>query len=246
MRILIFGASGFIGKNLVTFYSSNNRVDVAKISDDENILRGKVEAADVIINASGVSRSESENDFFMHNIYYSQKLFLLVNQFENKMYIYFSSIHFYVDTIYGVSKRYNEFLLSKLDFDKKNHFLCLRIPSIFGPGMKPNYVSVVATFCHNVVSGSESRIIDGDKMLQLLYIDDLIKNIDNKIQNRKKNGYELFDFFPQTVDISVINLFKSINNIQSDSSKIMTTHNFAENLETTYNYFAKNQGQGDS
>lgn len=239
MNILILGSTGFIGVNLLNFYSVNNSVDTAKISDDESILYDKIALADVIINAAGVSRSENENDFFLYNIYYSQKLFLLVNKFENKMYIYFSSIHYYVDTIYGVSKRYNEFLLNKLDFQEKNHFLCLRIPSIFGPGMKPNYVSVVATFCHNLVNGLESRIIDGDKILQLLFIDDLIKNIDRKIQNRKSTGYELFDFFQQTVEISVVNLYKSISNLSKGYPAVLNSNNFGEHLSLTYDYFAK-------
>ncbi|MDO3426250.1 MULTISPECIES: NAD-dependent epimerase/dehydratase family protein [Chryseobacterium] len=241
MKILIFGATGFIGKNLVNFFSVNSEVDTAKINEDETVLLKKIEQADIIINAAGVSRSDSENDFFMYNIYYAQKLFLLVNKFENKMFIYFSSIHYYVETIYGISKRYNEFLLTKLGFEKKNYFLCLRIPSIFGPGMKPNYVSVVATFCHNVIHGKESKIIDGDKVLQLLFIDDLVKNISNKIVNRKENGFDLVNYFPETVEISVIKLFESINKIESDFDKIITTNNFSNNLSLTYNYFLDNK-----
>lgn len=241
MNILILGASGFIGKNLIAYFTAENNVAFAKLSDEEPSLLPKIEKADVIINASGVSRSTSENDFFLYNMYYSQKLFTLVNKFEKKMYIYFSSIHFYVETIYGISKRYNEFLLTQLDFDKKNHFLCLRIPSIFGPGMKPNYVSVVATFCNNISKNIDSTIIDGDKVLQLLFIEDLIKNISSKIDAKKETGFELLDVFPEMVEISVKELFESITAISNNKPILKTQNNFRENLMLTYNFFSKPQ-----
>ncbi len=239
MNILIFGATGFIGKNLIHFLSAENSIEVAKLSDDEEILLYKIEQAEVIINAAGVSRSEVENDFFRYNFFYSQRLFMLINKFEGKMYTYFSSIHYYVDTIYGVSKRYNEFLLNDMGFEKKNYFLCLRIPSIFGPGMIPNYVSVVATFCNNISNNAESKIIDGHKILQLLYLNDLIKNIYEKIKKRNRSGYELFDQFPDMREISVDDLFISIKMIAASENKSFNDDLFLQNLSTTYNYFAE-------
>lgn len=239
MNILIFGATGFIGKNLFSYLSSSNIVEVAKIDDEDLILIDKIQNADVIINASGVSRSESESDFFFYNIYHSQRIFSLVNKFERKMYIYFSSTHYSSDSLYGFSKRYNEFLLSELDFKEKNYFLCLRIPSIFGPGMKPNYVSVVATFCNNIANKIESNIIDGNKVLKLLFIDDLIQNIINKMINKKQVGFDLIEFFPETVEISVNDLFNTINNIQFDRADINKSDKFLYNLFVTYKFYLK-------
>lgn len=239
MNILIFGATGFIGKNLVSFLSTNNMVEVAKIDDEDLILINKIENADVVINASGVSRSECENDFFFYNIYHSQRIFSFINKFEKKMYIYFSSIHYSSDSIYGFSKRYNEFLLSELDCKEKNYFLCLRIPSIFGPGIKPNYVSVVATFCYNIAHKIESNIIDGNKVLKLLFVDDLIQNINNKIVNKKQIGFELIEFFPETVQISVNDLFNTIENIKFNKADINKNDKFLHNLFVTYNFYLK-------
>ena len=237
MNVLVLGATGFIGKNLVSFLSCDNDVDVAKISDDDSFLINKVQKANVIINASGVSRSNTENDFFLHNIYHSQRLFSLINKFENKMYIYFSSIHYSVDSIYGFSKRYNEFLLNELEFKEKNHFLCLRIPSIFGPGIKPNYVSVVATFCNNIANKMESNIIDGEKIIKLLYVDDLMQNINSKIVNKKGNGFELIESFPETVEVSVSELFQAIKNIEFNGVDLNKKDNFLFNLFVTYNFY---------
>lgn len=238
MNILVFGSTGFIGKNLVSFLSIDNMVDVAKIHDDDSILVSKIQKADVVINASGVSRSESENDFFLYNIYHSQRLFSLINKFENKMYIYFSSIHYYTDSIYGFSKRYNEFLLNELDYKNKNYFLCLRIPSIFGAGIKPNYVSVVATFCNNIVNKEESNIIEGDKVIRLLYVNDLINNIKSKIINKKEKGFELIECFPETVEITVRELFETIKSIELNGMNNNNNNNkFLNDLFVTYNFY---------
>ncbi|WP_316832388.1 NAD-dependent epimerase/dehydratase family protein [Pedobacter aquatilis] len=236
MNILILGSSGFIGKNLVTNLSCDNDVYIAKIDEDDLLLIEKIQKADVIINAAGVSRSEFEDDFFRYNIYHSQRLFSIINKFENKMYIYFSSIHFGVDSLYGFSKRYNEFLLRESDSKHKNQFLCLRIPSIFGPGVKPDYVSVVATFCNNVATKRKSEVIDGNKILSLLYIDDLINFIKEKINNRSI-GFELVDFFPFTVEITVNALFETINAIGINKTDTIKENKFLNNLSKTYNFY---------
>lgn len=237
MKILIFGSTGFIGKNLISFLSENHQIEVAKIDEKDLFLINKIQNADLIINASGVSRSESENDFFLYNIYHSQRIFSFINKFENKMYIYFSSIHYASDSIYGFSKRYNEFLLSELEFKNKNNFLCLRIPSIFGSGMKPNYVSVVATFCNNVANKIESNIVDGNKVLKLLYVEDLLQTINEKIINKKYSGFEMIEFFPETVEISVNDLFETIKKIEFHSGDINNKNKFLNNLLITYNFY---------
>lgn len=237
MNILIFGGTGFIGKNLVSFLSENHQVDISKINEGDEILLNKIELADVIINASGVSRSESEADFFLYNIYHGQRVFQIINKFENKMYLYFSSIHYYTDSIYGFSKRYNEFMLEELEFKNKNYFLCLRIPSIFGPGIKPNYVSVVATFCNNIVNKISSNIIDGDKVLKLLYIDDLINVISDKIANKSDTGFELIDSFLETEEITVNELYRCINNIELINGNSNKNKRFLSNLSQTYKFY---------
>ncbi|OIV43208.1 NAD-dependent epimerase/dehydratase family protein [Flavobacterium johnsoniae] len=236
MNILVFGATGFIGKNLISFLSQSHQIEVAKIDDEDVALKNKISSADVIVNASGVSRSNCENDFFLYNIYHSQRIFSFINEFENKMYIYFSSIHYSSDSIYGVSKRYNEFLLNELVFKEKNYFLCLRIPSIFGPGMKPNYVSVVATFCNNIVNKLKSNIVDGDKVLQLLYVDDLLHTINSKIVNRTNKGFEMIEVFSETVEITVNDLFETIKKIEFNFSE-NNKDKFLNNLFTTYNFY---------
>lgn len=237
MKILIFGATGFIGKKLVANLSLSNEVETAKIQDEESSLIDKIRRSEVIINASGVSRSESEKDFFLYNIYHSQRIFSFINRFEKKTYIYFSSIHYGVDSIYGLSKRYNEFLLETLGFQDKNYFLCLRIPSIFGPGLKPNYVSVVATFCNNLANNLESKIVDGNKSLQLLYVDDLMNTILYKIENRKDNGYELIKSFRETIEITVATLFTKIEDISHQNLNVEGEDKFSYNLQTTYNFY---------
>ena len=237
MNILIFGGTGFIGKNLVSFLSENHQVEISKINEGDKILLNKIEIADVIINASGVSRSESESDFFLYNIYHGQRVFQIINKFENKMYLYFSSIHYYTDSIYGFSKRYNEFLLEELEFKNKNYFLCLRIPSIFGPGIKPNYVSVVATFCNNIANKISSNIIDGDKVLKLLYIDDLINVISDRIANKSDIGFELIDSFLETEEITVNELYRCINNIELINGNSNKNKRFLSNLSQTYKFY---------
>jgi UDP-2-acetamido-2,6-beta-L-arabino-hexul-4-ose reductase len=239
MNILIIGSTGFIGQNLVSFLSRSNQVEVAKIGEEEMLLFSKIQKADVIVNASGVSRSKSENDFFLYNIYYSQRLFNLINTCEGKMYLYFSSIHYNSESLYGISKRYNEFLMSELDSKNSNYLLCLRIPGIFGPGIKPNYVSVVATFCYNLANRKVSKIVEGDKIIDLLFIEDLIININKFILYKKEKGFEIIDYFPETVSIKVNNLFDLIKKISLNRINSNLKNNFIEKLLITYNYYKK-------
>lgn len=237
MNILIIGSTGFIGQSLVSFFSKSDEVEVAKIGEEEIVLFSKIQKADIIINASGVSRSNLEKDFFLYNIYYSQRLYNLINNCKGKMYLYFSSIHYNSESLYGISKRYNEFLMSELDSKKDNYLLCLRIPGIFGPGIKPNYVSVVATFCSNLANGEISKIVEGDKIINLLFIEDLINNINKYILCKEDKGFQIIDYFTETVSIDVNNLFNIIKKISLNQISINSKNSFEKKLIVTYNYY---------
>ena len=234
MKVLIFGASGFIGSNIANFLSKYHIIDSAKLSESESAIFNKVKCADIIINASGISRSQNESDFFLYNIYYSQRLYSIINQHENKMYVYFSSIHYKSDSLYGLCKRYNEFLLKDIGGLDKNYLVCLRIPGIFGPGMKPNHVSVVATFCYNIANKKESKIIEGEKKIKLLYIDDLVKYIQDQIVLRQNFGFKLIDQFQETNEITVSELFESIKKISIDLDPMIYSTNFYNKLCKTF------------
>ena len=91
--------------------------------------------------------------------------------------LFTSSIHANKDTTYGKTKLQAEKQLIKLKNEIKNPVFIFRLPGVFGKWCKPNYNSVVATFCYKLINNQEINIFDGKKKLNLIYIDDLIKII---------------------------------------------------------------------
>jgi UDP-2-acetamido-2,6-beta-L-arabino-hexul-4-ose reductase len=156
--------------------------------------------------------------------------------YEKKKLIYFSSIHYHRNDLYGFSKRYNEYLFSKEEFITKNQSFIIRTPGIFGPGSKPNNVSVVSTFCYNIVNKIQSKITDPEKVLEIYYIDDLVSEIINLFENNKH--YNVIQL--NSEQITVKQLFKLIEDISINNfsaiEKLYST-NFIDNITKTFNSF---------
>jgi len=236
--ILIFGAGGFIGSNLVSFFEKEYEIIPLKIDVDFGILENSIFNADIIFHAAGVSRSENEQDFFRVNIEFSTRLSLLLAEQKNKKIIYFSSIHYYREDIYGFSKRYNEYLYSNRSLNQNNFCACIRTPGVFGPGSKPNYVSVVSTFCYNLANNFSSNIVDPEKTLQLIFIDDIVNIIQSLIAEPTKYGFAIIE--PKSFNIGVGELYALIKTISSGKNIVNSDPlylKFINQLIITYKYY---------
>lgn len=177
MKVLVTGSSGFIGKNLI----ENLRLipDTMVLSfdatDPVSMLSQHALSADIIFHLAGVNRPTEDAEFVHGNVDLTQSLTDILRKAGGKKPIVFSSsIQAEQDNPYGRSKKAAEELL--LDYGRESgapvHIF--RLPNVFGKWCRPNYNSVVATFCYNVARELPIRVDAPEKELSLVYIDDVV------------------------------------------------------------------------
>jgi UDP-2-acetamido-2,6-beta-L-arabino-hexul-4-ose reductase len=235
-KVLILGARGFIGSNLFKYLSNNYLIETSGVSSSDREIEELILNSDIVIHSIGVTRSLIEDEFFEINIDFSYKIYLFLLKNSGKTVIYFSSIHYHRNDLYGLSKRYNEYLFSKDDLRDKHRVFIIRTPGIFGPGAKPNKVSVVSTFCYNLVNNIKSVIHEPEKKLELLFIDDLTFLIEDLIGSDKDEGI----ITPKADVISVIDLYSVLENISRKAYSdldLLHSPSLLKNLAITYNSF---------
>lgn len=177
MKILVTGANGFIGKNLISELNNKGLSDIFKFNrdTDSNLLDEYASKCDFVFHLAGVNRPKSEEDFYKGNVELTEKLLLALESNDKKPPIVItSSIQAGMDNPYGRSKKLGEDLVKT--YCNKNHSSAYiyRMPNMFGKWSKPNYNSVVSTFCYNISRNIDIEIHDESKKLILCYIDDLI------------------------------------------------------------------------
>ncbi len=188
MNILITGARGFVGRNLTeTLRAIKDGRDktypelaidellLCDLDTTEEELDGYCRRADFIFHLAGVNRPSDEGDFMRGNADFTAQLLSRLEAHKNACPIMLSSsIQAELDNPYGASKRRGEELV--LAHGKKMGADCriYRLPNLFGKWSRPNYNSVVATFCHNIARGLEITVSDPSRELSLVYIDDLV------------------------------------------------------------------------
>jgi UDP-2-acetamido-2,6-beta-L-arabino-hexul-4-ose reductase len=180
MNLLITGAAGFIGMNLQAFFRTEEDINVlCSFHDtDEEALRSFVFSADWIIHLAGANRPEEISEFSETNVGFTSTLCALAAATGRMIPIIFtSSIQASLDNPYGQSKREGENVLHKYSTDTGSPVYILRLANVFGKWCRPNYNSVVATFCHKISHGQHIEIHDPDSELTLVHIDDVIRVI---------------------------------------------------------------------
>lgn len=192
MKILITGAKGFVGKNLCAqlhnikenkarWYSlpfSITDIFECDLDTSRQELESFCEQADFVYHLAGVNRPENPEDFMKGNFGFTNDLLDLLKRYDNKCPVMLSSSsQATLDNPYGKSKKAGEDLLFKYSEETGAKVLVYRFPNLFGKWCKPNYNSVVATFCYNIANDLPIRIDDPDKMLNLSYIDDVVDNL---------------------------------------------------------------------
>lgn len=180
MKVLVTGANGFIGKNLLVHLQQRGAaVEVMTFVREDSLdtLTGKVAQADFIFHLAGVNRPLNDTEFAEGNADLTRRLCAIVRDSGRIVPIlYTSSIQAIRDNAYGTSKRGAEDALSALTADTGIPTYVYRLPNVFGKWCRPNYNSAVATFSHNIAHGLPIHINDPAAMLQLVYIDDVIAN----------------------------------------------------------------------
>lgn len=195
MKILITGARGFVGKNLAA--ALNNVKDgkdrthpeitideiyLYDLDSSHELLEEACERADFVFNLAGVNRPENPEEFMSGNFGFAGTLLKTLKKYKNTCPVMLSSsvqatlIGRY-DGDYGRSKKVGEDLFFEYSKETGAKVLVYRFPNLFGKWCRPNYNSVVATFCNNIANDLPITVNDPKVELELLYIDDLVEEM---------------------------------------------------------------------
>ncbi len=202
MNILVTGAEGFVGKNLCAalknIRDNKDRTRNIKIEEifeydidtEKNLLDGFCEKADFVFNLAGVNRPKDNAEFMEGNFGFASDLLNTLKKHNNKCPVMLSSsvqatlIGRY-DGEYGRSKKVGEELFFKYAEETGAKVLVYRFPNLFGKWCRPNYNSAVATFCHNTANDLPITVNDRNIELELLYIDDLVAEMLDALENNE-------------------------------------------------------------
>ncbi|SFZ82197.1 UDP-2-acetamido-2,6-beta-L-arabino-hexul-4-ose reductase [Devosia enhydra] len=176
LRVGVTGAGGFIGSNLMLALSERGveAVGIPHKADDAQ-LSDLFSGVDLVVHLAGVNRPADPAEFWSGNVVFTQRIVdALAGQGRIVPLVLASSIQAARDTPYGRSKRDAEDIVRAYGLRTGAPVHVLRLPNVFGKWCRPDYNSVVATFCHNIARGLPVRIDDPAAEIGLLYIDDLI------------------------------------------------------------------------
>ncbi len=202
MNILVTGAAGFVGRNLCetleTIRDGRNRtrtLDIGEIfrcdvDTPPEMLDDWCARADFVFHLAGVNRPKNNDEFMQGNVGFTDTLLQMLKKHKNACPVMLSSsiqaslIGRYGLSDYGKSKQAGEQLLFDYGAETGAQVLVYRFPNLFGKWCRPNYNSVIATFCHNIARDLPIQVNDPAAELELLYIDDLVEGMLDALEGK--------------------------------------------------------------
>lgn len=177
MQVLVTGHEGFIGKNLVLRLREIPGVEVLSFGRNNELssLDKLVENVDVVVHLAGENRPEDPRDFELVNVELTKEVCKALQKTDRKIKLLLaSSVQVDQNNPYGLSKLKAENIVTEFAEETSNEAFIYRLPNVFGKWCKPNYNSVVATFCHNISQDLPVQINDSETQLNLVYVDDVV------------------------------------------------------------------------
>ena len=239
MNIAVTGANGFIAKNLLLRLKFQKKCKIFKItrSTSKSQLKLILLKSDIIYHFAGVNRPSKIKTFKKDNVGLTKNICDFIIKYNlNKTIVFSSTIQVNNNTDYGASKKKCELYLQKLKKNNKSKVIMLRLPNVYVKWSKPNYNSVVSTFCYNISRNKKIKITNPNKTINLLYIDDLVDELIN-IKNKKAVKDKIFNKFKFTQQLTAKKLSNIIYNFEKNRNTLFLNDlksKLAKNLYSTY------------
>lgn len=255
MKILITGASGFVGKNLTealkNIKDGKDRTHPEIVVDElylydidtsADVLEEGCKNADFVFNLAGVNRPQNEEEFMNGNFGFASLLLDTLKKYNNTCPVMLSSsvqatLEGRYDGPYGRSKKAGEDLFFSYSKDTGAKVLIYRFPNLFGKWCRPNYNSAVATFCNNIANDLPIMVNDPKIELTLLYIDDLVDEMLLCLEGKEhtENG---FCTVPVTHRVTLGEIVELLNKFNNQSKTLVMPEipkgSFEKKLYSTY------------
>ena len=209
MKILVTGANGFVGRNLIeTLKNIRDEKDKTRdiVIDDIFLfdidstlidLDNYTKECDYVVNLAGINRPKNPEEFYEGNKGFIETLCSYLKENHNQCpIIVSSSIQVGKDNDYAKSKKEGEDFLKTFSKENGNEVFIYRFANLFGKWCRPNYNSVIATWCYNIANDLEIKINDPEVILPLCYIDDVVNEIIECIKGNANFNGEYYEVAP--------------------------------------------------
>lgn len=252
MKILVTGAKGFIGKNLIATLNNirmgkdksfglSEDITIYEFDVDTNpaLLDGYCSDCDFVFNLAGVNRPKEQSEFMEGNFGFASTLLETLKKHNNNCPIMISSsIQAELDNPYGKSKKAGEDLIFAYGKEVGANVYVYRFPNVFGKWCRPNYNSAVATFCNNIANDLSIQVNDRSVVMNLVYIDDVVAELIAALQgqaNMDQNGYCSVPVVHTITLGEIVDLIYSFKESRKNLSvPDMTENSFVKKLYATY------------
>ncbi len=191
MRVVVTGARGFIGRNLIAHLRRWRDLEILEIDVETRpeTLEASLKDADFVFHLAGVNRPERVEEFFAGNVDFTAYLCDMLRHAGRAIPVVFSSsIQVERDNPYGRSKLQAEQVLQRYAMEQQAPVMIYRLKNVFGKWSRPHYNSVVATFCHNIARGLPITISDPATELELVHIDDVVRYFMRELTQTQEPG----------------------------------------------------------
>ena len=243
MKVLVTGSKGFIGKNLCLRLEemAEFEIMVSDRKDSIGSLTAKLYEADMVVHLAGENRPINEKEYNKVNFELTQQICNTIQKSGKITPIIFaSSTQASKDNSYGKSKLAAENALKLFSDETGNPVIIYRLPGVFGKWCRPNYNSVVATFCYNIAHEKEIKIDDPNFLLTLVYIDDVVDCFVEKLIGSFQKGLDEASVQPE-YSTSIGNLAVNIYEFKNCRTSLVSEQvgeGFLRALYSTYvSYF---------
>lgn len=257
MKILVTGAKGFVGKNLIA--SLNNirlGLDRTRIlPQDLTIYEYDIDSApelldiycrdcDFVYNLAGVNRPQNQEEFMQGNFGFASLLLDVLKKHHNTCPVMLSSSiqatleGRFAGSEYGKSKKAGEDLFFDYGKETGADVLVYRFPNVFGKWCRPNYNSAVATFCYNIAHDLPIQVNDPQVMLDLVYIDDVVNELLMALEGAAHRDEKGYCYVPVSHQVSLGRIVELIRSFRQSRELLrvpdMTEDSFEKKLYATY------------